>query len=264
MVIENIRKASLTMILFSIVLQHCCGDDCKKAGASRDGLGGSVMSSMVLRDGDGNIVAPHQVGTTGGDQYRLFLEDHGLNSSSTIKARSASGTPVYKIGYPSEKTNVKRACNKFNEGSRYTSTGELTISGSTQETIANNSCHNSPGVDSYVITNYICGDGSELENSNQQYVTRTTTFGASVGDPFGIVTASTQISFEETAGQSTTYKFTLKEGQCGHINWTPFFDCIKGTLTGCGEGGDQTGEVCTAKRLGSGDIDGAYTFVVTD
>jgi hypothetical protein len=222
------------------------------------------MSSMVLRDGAGDIIAPHKVGTAGGDQYNLFLEDHGLNSSSMIKARSASGTPVYKIGYAPENTNVKRECKKFNEGSRYTSTGELNISESAHETIADDSCHNFSGVDSYIMTGYICGDGSEIEQSNEQSVTRTTTFGASVGDPFGIVTVSTQISFEETAAQSSTYKFTPKDGQCGHINWTPFFDCIKGTMTDCGETGDQTGEVCTAKRLGSGDIDGAYTFVVTD
>jgi hypothetical protein len=114
------------------------------------------------------------------------------------------------------------------------------------------------------MTPSICGTDSELTYTNEQSVSRTTTFGASVGDPFGIVSASTEFSFEETASQSTTFTFKPKQGQCGHISWTPFFDCIKGTITGDCEGGDQSGETCTAKRIGNGDIDGSYNFVVTD
>jgi hypothetical protein len=85
------------------------------------------MPSMVLRDSAGNIVVPHQVGTAGEDRSDVFLEDHGLNSSSVIKTRSASGTPVYKIGYAPENTVKKRGCDQFTEGGRYTSTGESRI-----------------------------------------------------------------------------------------------------------------------------------------
>jgi len=110
------------------------------------------------------------------------------------------------------------------------------------------------------VSGNICDTTSKVTITNENSVSRTTTFGASVSDPFGIVSASVEFSTEETATQSYSYEFTPKEGQCGHVSFTPFFICVGGTITGC-EGGDQTGEVCTAKRISDNQIDGAYRFV---
>ena len=116
---------------------------------------------------------------------------------------------------------------------------------------------------SYTVSGYICDSNSEVTITNENSIAHTTTFGASVSDPFGIVSASVEFSTEETVTQSFSYKFTPKEGQCGHVAFTPFFNCVGGTITGC-EGGDQTGEVCTAKRISDKQIDGGYLFVKTD
>jgi hypothetical protein len=112
------------------------------------------------------------------------------------------------------------------------------------------------------VSGYICDSTSEVTITNEHSVSRTTTFGASVSDPFGIVSASVEFSTEETATQSYSYTFRPKEGQCGHVSFTPFYNCISGTIPGC-EGGDAVGEVCTAKRIDNNQIDGAYLFVQT-
>jgi hypothetical protein len=41
-----------------------------------------------------------------------------------VKARSASGTPLYKFGYTPKNTVEKRGCDRFQEGTRYTKTGK--------------------------------------------------------------------------------------------------------------------------------------------
>jgi hypothetical protein len=113
----------------SSVVQFCCGTgDCSAAGVKRDGTYfGNTMSSMVLRDEGGSVVVPHSVGDATGDKYDIFLEDHGVNRSSAIQARSASGVPVYKIGY--DAPVEKRACDTFvQDGAPYTKTGKCTNS----------------------------------------------------------------------------------------------------------------------------------------
>ena len=92
------------------------------------------------------------------------------------------------------------------------------------------------------VSGFICDTTSKVTIENSMSVSHTTTFGSSVSDPFGIVSASVEFSTEESASQSYSYEFTPKEGQCGHVSFTPFFNCVGGTITGC-EGGDQTGEV---------------------
>lgn len=116
------------------------------------------------------------------------------------------------------------------------------------------------GTASQQVSGYICGTTSKVTITNENSVAHTTTFGASVGDPFGVVSASTEFSTEESASQSYSYEFTPAEGQCGHVSFTPFFECVKGSIAKCKDG-DQTGEVCTAKRISDKQIDGAYIFV---
>jgi hypothetical protein len=121
---------------------------------------------------------------------------------------------------------------------------------------------------SYKVSGYICGGGNDVTRTNENSVSRTSTSGASVGDPFGIISASTEFSFKESASQSTSYEFAPENGTCGSIHWTPFFNCIQGTISGGCECGDQSGEACTAKRVDDAnpksEIDGAYSFVQSD
>jgi hypothetical protein len=105
--------------------QFCCGTgDCTSAGVKRDGaIIGNTLSSMVLRDASGNVIVPHSVGDATGDKFDVFLEDHGVNKSTAIQARSASGVPIYKIGY--DAPQQKRACDTFTQSDApYTKTGK--------------------------------------------------------------------------------------------------------------------------------------------
>jgi hypothetical protein len=118
------------------------------------------------------------------------------------------------------------------------------------------------GSESFKISNDICGETTTVAITNEKSVGRSTTFGLSVGDPWGVVSASVDFTIEESASQSQTYTFAPVSSQCGHVAWTPYFICVEGTIAGC-EGGDQTGEVCTAKRINETMVDGIYRFVQT-
>ncbi|PIA92334.1 hypothetical protein CB0940_09143 [Cercospora beticola] len=220
----------------TFMVQFCCGSgDCAVSGVKR---GLNTVSSVVLRDGSGNVVVPLGVGSESGDMMDVFMEDLGLNSSSVVESTSTSGMRVFKIG----QNLAKRDCDSFTpSGDTYTKADSV----------------------SSKIGARICGDGTMQEVTNEMSVSRSTTFGASVGDPFGIVSASTEFTTEESASQSYTYVFTPPEGQCGNVAFTATLNCLGGTITGC-EGGDQTGEVCTARRISEDQVDGTYSFVITD
>ncbi|KAI8933964.1 hypothetical protein NX059_008738 [Plenodomus lindquistii] len=107
-----------------------------------------------------------------------------------------------------------------------------------------------------LVSAYICNSNSKVTITNEQSVSRTTTFGASIGDPFGVVSASTESSTEESASQSFSYEYTPDDSQCGHLSWTPYFECVSGKIPDC-DGHNQLGEVCTAKRINDNQLDGA-------
>lgn len=182
---------------------------------------------------------PNAVGDGSVDKMDLFMEDHGLNSSSVARTLSESGVPIFKIGYVDEPLTQKRACDTYTE-----TRGQYTKSAGTSERVSGE----------------ICGSTTEVMITNEKSVSRSTTFGASVGDPFGIVSASIDFTTEESASQSYTYTFSPAEGQCGFVSWTAELLCTEGTITGC-EGGDQTGEVCTARRINDNQLAGVYSFV---
>lgn len=235
------------------MIQFCCGTgDCTAAGAEKRDDGTLNLSSKVLRDADGNVLVPHSVGHRGTDMMDVFMEDHGLQNTTIVPSRTASGALVYRIGYPEEVQEPedavndhvqKRDCDHYDpDGAPYTKTG----------------------TESYTVSGFICDSTTEVSLTNEHSVSQSTTFGSSVSDPFGIVSASISFTIEKEASQSQTYKFQPMEDQCGHVAWTPFYTCTGGTITGC-DAGDQKGEVCTAKRIGDDKkfIDGAYHFVTT-
>ncbi|KAE8192853.1 hypothetical protein CF336_g4250 [Tilletia laevis] len=91
---------------------------------------------------------------------------------------------------------------------------------------------------------------------------RSTSVSATVGDPFGIV--STTVGFETTeeASTSLTYTLELTAGQFGTASWTPTLDCVEGTFTGCGDAGDQKGNVCTPSLAANNEARGVYRTVL--
>ncbi|KAF2029532.1 hypothetical protein EK21DRAFT_112904 [Setomelanomma holmii] len=160
----------------TFMVQFCWGTgDCTSAGVKRDDLlesQANTFTSAIFADADGNLIIPRSVGDESGDKFETFMEDHGLNASSMVKSRSASGVPIYKIGYGRDAPVQKRACDDFvQDGAPYTKT----------------------------VSGYICDSTSEVTITNKNSISRTTTFGASLSDPWGIISASTEMSFEESA-----------------------------------------------------------------
>ncbi|KAL3496450.1 hypothetical protein BJX62DRAFT_232558 [Aspergillus germanicus] len=103
-----------------------------------------------------------------------------------------------------------------------------------------------------------------IDVSESVETSRTTSFSASIGDPFGIISESVGFEFTESHSQSLTYSFDLAEGQNGYVSWAPTMTCVDGTLSGCdGGAGDETGQACTPKENGDGDVVGTFSFVNT-
>ncbi|KAL4874963.1 hypothetical protein BJY04DRAFT_224477 [Aspergillus karnatakaensis] len=94
-------------------------------------------------------------------------------------------------------------------------------------------------------------------------VGRSTTFSASVGDPYGIVSASTGVEFSESVTNELSYTFEVLEGQTGYVAWTPQLTCVEGVLSGCDSGSDTSGEVCGPRTGSDGAVVGQYSFVLS-
>ena len=226
------------------MVQFCCGTgDCTAAGANPKRGIGNTYTSAVIMDTAGDVVVPLEVGDLGGDMMDVFMKDYGLNNTSVRRTISGDGTPVWKIGYGAEEELDKRDCDTYTpaQGAPYTNTDTVSTR----------------------LTGRICGDGSMTTITNEQSVSRSTTFEASVSDPFGIISASIEFTTEMTATQSYDYTFTAPNGQCGQVVFTATLLCTSGTISGCDDG-DQEGEACTANRVSDSQIDETYSFVITD
>jgi hypothetical protein len=90
---------------------------------------------------------------------------------------------------------------------------------------------------------------------------RSSSFSVSVGDPYGVASASTGITFEESTSTALSYTFQVLEGQTGYVAWTPLVTCVDGTLSGCDGAADESGVLCTPKKDSNGEVAGQYTFV---
>ncbi|KAL5340180.1 hypothetical protein BJX70DRAFT_396954 [Aspergillus crustosus] len=116
--------------------------------------------------------------------------------------------------------------------------------------------------DSESVSNRVIGP-AQVNIEKSVSTSRTTTFSSSAGDPYGVISVEVGFEFEESVETSLTYVFEVLEGQVGYIGWSPTMSCVRGTLTGCGDAGDQTGQACTPKKDSSGEVIGQYDFVTT-
>jgi hypothetical protein len=93
-------------------------------------------------------------------------------------------------------------------------------------------------------------------------VGQSTSFSASVGDPYGIISATIGMEFHQEQSFSISRAFTVSEGQVGYVGYTQYMTCVDGTLSGCG-GADETGYACTPELGTDGTPLGEYAFVST-
>ncbi|KAL5335596.1 hypothetical protein BJX70DRAFT_401390 [Aspergillus crustosus] len=89
---------------------------------------------------------------------------------------------------------------------------------------------------------------------------RSSTFSASIGDPYCVASVSTGIT--ESTSTALSYTFQVLESQSGYVAWTPLVTCVDGTLSGCDGASDEAGRLCTPKKDSSGEVVGQYTFVL--
>ncbi|KAL2840588.1 hypothetical protein BJX68DRAFT_271537 [Aspergillus pseudodeflectus] len=102
-----------------------------------------------------------------------------------------------------------------------------------------------------------------IDVSKSVEIGRTTTFSASVGDPYGIISESIGVEFSESESTSLTYSLDIDEGQTGYVAWAPTMTCYRGTLSNCDDGAEEAGEACNPKTDSDGNVVGTYTFVTT-
>jgi hypothetical protein len=94
-------------------------------------------------------------------------------------------------------------------------------------------------------------------------VGQTASFSASVGDPFGIISATVGIEFTQEQSYSISRTFEVLEGQVGYVGYTPYLTCVDGTLRGCDGAADESGQACTPELGTDGNPIGEYAFVST-
>jgi hypothetical protein len=93
-----------------------------------------------------------------------------------------------------------------------------------------------------------------------QSVSKTTGFSLSVGDPFGIVSASTNIEFTNEERKGFTVDVPVPAGVSGRVGFTPVYRCTKGTLGTCDGGRTVEQESCTP-YVQNGVVQGDYQIV---
>ncbi|KAL4870684.1 hypothetical protein BDV12DRAFT_48417 [Aspergillus spectabilis] len=113
-----------------------------------------------------------------------------------------------------------------------------------------------------VVSNPVTGP-ADVQISKTVTIGRSSSFSVSVGDPYGIASASTGITFEESTSTALSYTFQVLEGQSGYVAWTPLVTCVDGTLSGCDGAADESGRLCTPKKDSDGKVIGQYNFVST-
>ncbi|KAL8787750.1 MAG: hypothetical protein Q9213_002070 [Squamulea squamosa] len=100
--------------------------------------------------------------------------------------------------------------------------------------------------------------GSEVEISEERSVSQSITFSAGIN--IEIISASTEMTFEETITNGKTKKWTVPAGQTGKVGFTPNLKCTKGALM-C-DGNESKGEACTGYEE-AGEIAGTYAVITT-
>ncbi|KAI1809062.1 hypothetical protein GGS20DRAFT_581012 [Poronia punctata] len=88
-----------------------------------------------------------------------------------------------------------------------------------------------------------------------------TSFSLTVGDPFGVISASVGFEFSDSTSTGVQYDFPVPPNQSGIIYFTPVFKCTRGTIKTCDGETLPEGESCTPYKNGGGQQEGEYTLV---
>jgi hypothetical protein len=98
----------------------------------------------------------------------------------------------------------------------------------------------------YVAGPFSCtvGGGCHKSITHEYSISRSISVGVSIGDPFGIISASLDVEFEESYSYSFTDQFDFAESTTGYVTSTPILQCWKGHYEGCDSDNNKDVEVC--------------------
>ncbi|KAF2747087.1 hypothetical protein M011DRAFT_458743 [Sporormia fimetaria CBS 119925] len=201
----------------TFIVTTCCGaEECEAAGAPLPGNGKHKRMSkaesavagggkvMLLHDKNGNVIEPHVPGV---------VQKREVPTAPNPQSRSVGSAAIKKLS--------KRDCDGFEvTAGPYASGGQSYIISNTVACTPDNSCF------------------ATLTNE----VTQTTTISTevSVGDPFGILSASIGFEVSESISQSFSGQYEFGPGERGYLTFIPILKCVEGKFTGdCDDSGKQ-------------------------
>ncbi|KAI4194839.1 MAG: hypothetical protein LQ346_003600 [Caloplaca aetnensis] len=212
----------------TFMIQHCCGsNNCEEAGAGAKLIrgidykrSGLTGHSVTITDKDGNLIEPKQQ------------------------------------GYPPQRK--RSAPSPAAKANKLTSRGEN--DDDCKEYVPDGEVYTRPADVTQIVATGVNGGttGSEVEITEERSVSQSITFSAGIN--IEIISASTEISFEETLTNGKSKKWTIPAGQSGKVGFTPNLKCTKGALM-C-DGNESKGEACTGYEE-AGEIAGTYAVIAT-
>lgn len=228
----------------TFMVQFCCGSgDCTAEdvpygrrspliGGHTDRRASAGASGVLLSFSNGTAIPPKEVGTPPSADGN----DHPPPSGKIdVSPDASSGT---------SRVLERRKCTDYKKGS-FAQSGEPYIV--TKNTVAVTASVG-PLEESQVLTN----SWTNTEEAS-------TSFSASV-TALEIISVSTTFEFSISHAETVTYAVTVPAGESGRIGFTPYFQCVKGTLTECDGTISDESESC-APYLINGVAQGDYTFI---
>lgn len=179
------------------------------------------------------------------DPTKLVGASNGFQGAY-LKFANGSIIPPLETGPSPDVVTRQDDCNGFKDGS-YIADGDVYLK--TFDTITV-----SPTVGPFT-------EDTEVDVTYDQSVSRTTSFDASIGDPFGIISLSVNVAFEDSRSEGFTIKVPVPAGQQGVVGFTPVYQCTTGTLEDCDGVRTEPGETCTAFLTGNGFVEGDYLLI---
>ncbi|KAI8260163.1 hypothetical protein K4K53_002436 [Colletotrichum sp. SAR 10_77] len=222
---ENAECSSQLRMEDTFMVQFCCGSgDCEAAGVP-----------WGRRDTEGRSVGS---GLQGG--YLKF-------ANGTVIEPLAVGSPPKDNTLKATESRNQARCTGFKSKS-YQANGEPYLT----------------TFDTQIVSGSVPAEETDrtITITYDQSVSRTTSFSASLGDPFGVVSVSVGFEFSDSESKGFQTELTVYAGETGRVGFTPVYRCTKGTLETCS--GDRTSEehTCTPWIL-NGIVQGDYRVVQT-
>lgn len=179
------------------------------------------------------------------DSIDLLSASGGLEGALL---KTANGTVIQplEVGPPPELLKRQDDCEGFKDGS-YIADGDAYLKTFDTQTVT-------ASIGPFT-------EDTEFEIQYDQSVSRSTEFDASIGDPFGIISLSVGVTFEDSETKGFTAKVPVPAGQQGVVGFTPVYLCTTGSLEDCDGVRTDPGESCTPYMGSNGIVQGDYRLI---